>query len=112
VAVLRLDVCAHAAQRRCDAFHRARRERAVADQRELAVLEREEAGDEARERACVAAVELRAAKASEADTVDGDRLCVVYLRAERAHGRQRRLGVVRTAEAADPRLAVGDRADE
>ena len=81
-------------------------------ERERAVLEGEQAGQEPRERAGVAAVDRLGGRAQPAqpDAVHDQlvRAELLDLGAQRAHGLQGRLGVGRAAEAADVRLAVGD----
>src|SRR5581483_10833102 len=64
----------------------------------------------------VAAVDRppRRAEAAQADPVDAERVVVelLHLDSERTDGGDRRLGVRRAAEAANERLALGDRAEQ
>ena len=117
VAVRRLEARAHAAERLGDPTHRPPRERLVARQLEaLTVLSGEDAGDQADERPGVRAVDRppRRAQPTEALPEHAERVGAVLVDVdpERAHRRDRRLGVRGAAEARDVRLAVADRADQ
>ena len=97
-----------------DALHRPGRERLVTGQREGAVLEREQADDQPRQRAGVAAVDRRGLQAAQADAVHDELVAVVVdLGAERAHGARASTEV--SPERPKPRttrLAVRDRAEQ
>ena len=112
MAVRRLDGRAHPAQRLGDALHRAPGKGGVAGELEAPAVAGQEAGEEAHQRARVAAVDRAAGRtqAAEADAVDDElvRALLVDLYAERAHRLHRGPGVGRAAEAADPALALGD----
>ena len=115
--VLRLDAGAHASERLRHPPHRSRAERLVADELELpAALAGEDAGQQAHERAGVAAVDRGAGRDEPTQplAVHVQRLVVVldHRDAERAHCIDRRLGVGRAAEPGDPGLALGDRTDQ
>ncbi len=114
MAVGRLHLGPHPAQRRRDALHRPRRQRLVAGERELAVLPGEDAGTEAHERARVAAVDRAGPQAAQADAPDDEVVVgdVLDLGAERAHRVDRRLRVARAAEAVHARLPLAERADQ
>ena len=74
MAVGRLDVRAHPAQRLGDPLHRPARERLVADELEAALLAGEDAREQAHERAGVAAVDRLVGRPqpAQADAVDAD----------------------------------------
>ena len=109
----RLDLRAHAPQRLGDALHRPRRERRVAGQREGSLLEGEETGQQPRERAGVAAVDLGRFQAAESDALHGQLVAALpHLDAERAHGGERRFGVGGAPPAADHRVSVTDGAEQ
>jgi hypothetical protein len=108
-------MCAHGPQRLGDPLHRTRAQRRVADERELAVLPGQDPGDQAKERARVAAVDRLAgrAEASEPDPVHAQPVGLVLVdpHSERAHCMDGRLRVAGASEVRDRRLAVGDRAE-
>jgi hypothetical protein len=84
----------HPPQRRRDPLHRTRGQRLVAGERELALLPREDAGQQAHERAGVAAVDGAGAQAAQAhathdEVVVGDVLDSDTERAHRVHARLR-----------------------
>ncbi len=114
--VCRLDRGSHQAQRLCDPLHRPGAERVVAGQLEPSFLTCEQPGQQAHERACVAAVDrlLGRLQAAQAGAEDAERAVVDFVdaHAERADGRERRLGVPRTAEARDARLPVRHRPEQ
>ena len=116
VALGRFDARAHLAQRHGDPLLRPRRERLVADERELALLAGEDARDEAHQRAGVAAVERLGGRDEPAQPapvhphdVVGD---VDDLDTELTRDGDRRLRVGGATEAADLGFAVGDRAEQ
>ena len=114
MAVGRLHLRAHAAQRRRDPLHRPRAQRLVAGERELAVLPREDAGEQAHQRPRVATVDRAGAQAAQAGAVHDELVVgdVLDLDAERPHRVDGRLRVAGAAEAVHARLALAERADQ
>src|SRR5581483_10831827 len=93
VAVGEGDMRPHLLERLADPLHRPARERGIADQREAALLWREQARDHAHRGAGVAAVQRMIDRNhAAADTADLDSLIAqpVYLCAERLHAGQGR----------------------
>jgi hypothetical protein len=112
----RLHARPHPHQRIGDPSHRTGAERLVADELELpAALAGEDAREQPGERAGVSAVDRpgRRLQAAEPGPGDPHRVSVLLdANAERAHGRDRRLGVGRAPEAGDDALALRDRAHQ
>ena len=112
-----LDPGSHRRERVGDPAHRPRGERLVAAELELLPgLPGEDAGDQADERAGVAAVDrtLGRLEAAQADAVDAERVPPVFVDAdaERPNGADGRLGVLRAPEAPDDGLPLADRPDQ
>ena len=116
VAFGRLDGRAHPTQRLGDALHRAPGQRLVADELEPALLAGDEAGEQAHERARVAAVDRRVGRAqpAEPDAAHAHDVVAVFddLDPERANRRDGRLRVGGAPEAGDQRLPLAHRPDE
>ena len=115
-AVGRGDRRSHLGQRVDDPPHRAAGERLVAGELEAAVLEGEDPGDEAHERAGVAAVErcVGRAEAAQADAADDERVDVFLIEPGlRARGRRRGSTRCRLSGPSWRRVSpLGERADQ
>jgi len=117
VTARRLDTRAHPGQRLGDPGHRPSGERFVALELELLPgLPGQDAGQQADERAGVAAVDraVRRAQAPQTDARDPQdfRTLLLDVDSQRSNGADRRLGVLGAAEAANDGLAVADRPDQ
>jgi hypothetical protein len=117
VPVSRLDPRSHATEGLGDPPHRPRRERVVAGELELLpVLAGKDAGEQPDERPRVRAVDRARRRREPAEPLpeDAQRVVTVLVDVdpERAHRRDRRLGVGGAAEAGHTRLAVAERADQ
>ncbi len=116
MAVGRLDLHSHPAQRLGDALVGPHRQRLVADELEAAVLTGEQAAGEPQDGACVAAVDRRPRRtqAAQADALHANVVVAVvgHLDAAGAHDVDRRERVGGSPEAANAALPVCDRGEQ
>jgi hypothetical protein len=115
-SVRRLDLRAHPLERLGDAIHGPRSQRLVAGHLEAALLAGEDPGEESHQRAGVAGVDrlVGSPKAAHPHAADDELVVgdVVDLNPEGPRGVDSRQSVGGATEAANVRLALGERADE